>query len=128
MSDLLTLLFPDSTNCSQKTSDLLKNGIFHMSLAVFPLKPKTWVSLRSLMTKEQSWAIQSGRPWQKRDGINWHFFTGKSIFCSQKKSKSFEKPMSEFPTLILTLKLREKNLSALLSSKPWEFLRYLYPF
>ena len=52
MSDLLTLLFRDSTNCSQKTSDLLKNGIFHMSLAVFPLKPKTWV-------------IRSGHSWQK---------------------------------------------------------------
>ena len=44
-------------------------------------------SLRSLMTKEQPWAIRSGRSWQKSDGSDSLFFMSKLLFCSKKMSE-----------------------------------------
>ena len=39
-------------------------------------------SLRSLMTKEQPWAIRSGRSWQKSDWSNLLCFMGVLLLCS----------------------------------------------
>ena len=61
-------------------------------------------SLRLLMTKKQLWAIRSGCSWQKSNESNLLFFTSKSFFLSQKTSELLEKLMSEFPTLVSTLK------------------------
>ena len=51
-------------------------------------------SLRSLMTKEQPWAIRSGRSWQKRDWSDLLCFMGVLLLCSfaQKTAERIPNP------------------------------------
>ena len=71
------------------------------------------------LAPSQPWVIRSGRSWQKSDGSDSLFFHkwsalfyeqialsrfrsfALSLFRSQKTNKSLEKPMSEFPTLVI---------------------------
>ena len=111
------LLAKNEQIACKERANRLKNSYFCMFLTNFPLfMPKSKSlppiigsfsesvlsdSLPLLFTKEQPWAIVSGRSWQKSDGSHSLFFTSESLFCSQKMSESLEKPMSVFPTLAL---------------------------
>ena len=57
--------------------------------------------LRSHQKNEWPWAIYSGCSWLKSHGSHSLFFTSKSLFRSQERSKLLKKMMSKFPNLSL---------------------------
>ena len=89
MSDSLMIW----VNRSQKWAICLK--VFH-SFSSF-LCPRAKRAIRS--TKEGPWPNRSGHSWQKSYRSDSLFFTRESLFCSQKRSNSLKKPLSEFQTL-----------------------------
>ena len=73
---MLTLLFAHSL--------FFKERLEQFSLVALYKRATMSDSLRSLMTKEQPWAIRSGCSWQKSNGSNSLFFMSKLLFCSKK--------------------------------------------
>ena len=63
-----------------------------------------------LFTKKQQWAIRSGLSWQKNDGSD-------LLFRSQKTSESLKKPISEFPTLIVSVKESQREGHSMINDK-----------
>ena len=93
----------------------------HRSLLIRSfLKSDLSNSLPSLFTKEQPWAICSGRSWQKSNRSNLLFFTSESLFCSFAHKKraicSKTRWMKSQPCIF-----RPWNASYL---KLWIFVRY----
>ena len=86
-------------NHSQKRANNLKNSHF---LYVFPLFTPKSKSFPSLFTKERLWAICLDPSCQKSNGNDELFFTGESLFRSQKNELMAQKTDERIPNLRLS--------------------------